>query len=477
MGARSLGGLCAIVLGLLVIGPGLGDPQPAPRQVAPARASLSALDPPVTVDYRGAPSCAATACHGAMQSNRRTVANAKVQLNEYTTWIERDKHANAYQVLLGDRSRAIAARLADGIAPETNARCLACHSTPAQTPTNGQIVTFLHEGVGCESCHGSAKRWYGEHTRQDWTARTFEAKKALGMVPTADLVSRAQTCAKCHVGAPAEGGLPARDVDHDLIAAGHPRLSFEFSAYLANMPPHWNIPKDDLDASPGFPARSWACGQVVSAMAALDLLRDRTVRISAKGGPKAIWPEFSEYGCFSCHHDLRDDPWRHKETTPFAALGRPKWGSWHYSLLTSLLGPRTGPEGVSLDAQLQELQSIMSEPAPDPTKVTAVAARASQSLQEWLRKRSAAPYDANTVRDLYASIRSLPEQGAISSWDEAAQRYLALVPLSQSLHALAPSGDDAPRGAELKNLRDYLRYPNHYDSPKANDPTKAPSVR
>ena len=50
---------------------------------------------------------------------------------------------------------------------------------------------------------------------------------------------QAQVCVGCHVGAPAKDGVPARDLNHDLMAAGHPRLIFELSSYQANMPPHW----------------------------------------------------------------------------------------------------------------------------------------------------------------------------------------------------------------------------------------------
>ena len=123
-----------------------------------------------------------------------------------------------------------------------------------------------HDGVGCESCHGASDRWIGEHTGFDWARRADDEKELLGMIPTRDLVRRARACAQCHVGAPAGNGLPAREVNHDLIAAGHPRLSFEFSAYLANMPHHW---REDVgpDSAPDFAARSWVVGQAVSAKA------------------------------------------------------------------------------------------------------------------------------------------------------------------------------------------------------------------
>ena len=60
-----------------------------------------------------------------------------------------------------------------------------------------------------------------------------------GFMDTKNLVSRIEQCAGCHIGQDARGGLPLRDVNHDLIAAGHPRLNFEFAAYHENQPKHW----------------------------------------------------------------------------------------------------------------------------------------------------------------------------------------------------------------------------------------------
>jgi hypothetical protein len=34
-------------------------------------------------------------------------------------------------------------------------------------------------------------------------------------------------------------------VDHDLIAAGHPRLNFEFNAYFESLPAHWDRRTDE----------------------------------------------------------------------------------------------------------------------------------------------------------------------------------------------------------------------------------------
>ena len=87
-----------------------------------------------------------------------------------------------------------------------------------------------------------------------------------------------------------------RDVNHDLIAAGHPRLNFEFAAFSTNLPPHWNTKR----TKPADPAQAWKVGQAMSAHAAADLL---AYRACPKAG-SAPWPEFAEYDCFACHREL-----------------------------------------------------------------------------------------------------------------------------------------------------------------------------
>src|SRR5437870_3137050 len=68
------------------------------------------------------------------------------------------------------------------------------------------------------------------------------------MAHLSDPKVRAETCAGCHVGAPAGLGAPLRDMNHDLIAAGHPRLNFDYATYLRALPPHWA--EKDRDVSP-----------------------------------------------------------------------------------------------------------------------------------------------------------------------------------------------------------------------------------
>ena len=463
MGERSTGGLAAAAVAAAVTlvwnGHGLGE---TPRAAAAdPRSGVTAV--------RGAGSCSATACHGGVRPTA-----GKVLRDEYTVWATRDRHSDAFRVLTEERSRAIAARLSSGRTPaDRDPRCLACHAPTVPLPPPASRAFLLSDGVGCESCHGPSDRWIVDHTRRDWPGQGPETEARFGMVETVDLVRRARVCVGCHVGEPARGGLPARDVDHDLIAAGHPRLNFEFSAYLANMTHHW---RDDVgrDNSADFGARSWAVGQLVTAKAALDLLIDRTRRAEPAGGALAgaPWPEFTEYACFSCHHDLRDEEWRRPAGDDLRRLGRNRWGTWHFPLIKTLAIADPSPEAQTVVAELAALRVLMAAGHPEPAAVARQAKLVSEPLGRWLDRPSVREFNAARLAALYSQVASLPDRGAVRSWDEATQRYLALVPLSQALRLLGAGPD---RTKELTQLRDRLNYRNGYDSPKPFDPSKPPA--
>lgn len=383
--------------------------QPAPAKNSSPDENVSRMTPPVW-PLVGTASCSARGCHGSSKGNADP---NRCGQNEYTLWAH-DRHADAYRVLFSARAQDIIKRLGGAVKAQDDPRCLACHVTPllAALP---QDSPFVQEeklfGVGCESCHGSANEWLVPHTRRDW-----RAKKADHAMPDlADPTTHARACVGCHVGAPADADIPLRDVNHDMIAAGHPRLNFEFGSFQANMPPHWR-------AKEKSEAQLWAAGQLVSAQAALALTAQR-----ARAGP---WPEFAEYDCFSCHHALGESGWR-REPDRRRKSGTLPWGSWHFALTRDLTGPLPA---------LDDLEKTMQARTPD-------------------RKQAGA--DATVVRAELKSVRLDPERllgrlkaGTLSldpSWDSAEQLYLALHVLSPSeaLYKLTPerafaSGFDGP---------------------------------
>jgi hypothetical protein len=294
-------------------------------------------------------------------------------------------------------------------------------------------------------------------------------------------------------------------VNHELIAAGHPPLRYEFATFLVKMPKHWTEERrDPTDASridSGFEARVWAVGQIVSAAAALDVLANRTgveVAAAAKTVAPATahrveldqpWPEFAEYDCFACHHDLQHKSWRRegyaKRGPNQKTLGFPRWGTWYYPLLANLL--RTKPRAADGDvvdplAPLTELRALMQSPSADRGMVSAKARESSRVLGSCASTLSRQSFDLAEVERLLLTVANRPADGDTDHWDGTAQVYLALVALRQAhLDLLGkPSPDDTALVPLLRLLYDELQFTQagdmrsgrRYDSPHEFNPEK-----
>jgi hypothetical protein len=452
---------------------------------------------PAMTAYKGSGSCSAVACHGGIAP----LGGSSVMRNEHTTWISDDKHSRAFQVLFDDRSKQIAENLAgknEPVPAHQDKRCLACHTTPRLEPLLTATAWMNQDAVGCESCHGCAEKWLGSHTTDNWKRFSSADKQELyGFTNTKNLVRRIELCAGCHVGQDARDELPLRDVNHDLIAAGHPRLIFEYAAYQENQPAHWDKRKPaEPEAAADFPARAWAVGQLVSARAALSLLASRSTRATkaplsglppALPGPAAShspWPEFAEYGCFSCHHSLADEPWRRNRTAAGISLGVPAWGSWYFPLTAPLLENAAAGDLArvkEVDSAIKSLTDLMSRPLPDPALAKRMADKGTKALDaiiEEFSSRPASSFPVN-IQEVERLIEQLNRPGArskIASWDEAAQRYLALVPLNQARLRLGPGRQaeyDALSG-QLRAFLNKLTFPKGFDSPRGFDPGRIP---
>jgi hypothetical protein len=265
------------------------------------------------------------------------------------------------------------------------------------------------------------------------------------MRDTRSLSGRVRLCVDCHVGA------PDQEVDHDLIAAGHPALRFEFGSYHALLPRHWDDRKD-RDGRPDLEARAWAAGQVASGQAALRLLAAHASKDAGRGS----WPEFADYDCFSCHHDLQASSWRQLRTS--GSSGVPLWGDWYFSALKAALRARTknpGPSIQEITDKVTELKKLLDRWNP-PREVVAkrAAALAQQLEREWLG-------DGDDLKPAELLIQELIQRNdadASLSWDATTQTYLGLAALQHAWKDLHP-GQHSPRDTLLRELKERLDFP------------------
>lgn len=238
--------------------------------------------------HLGVASCASGVCHGSV----RPRTNTSVLQNEYVIWSKMDRHRIAYQTLLTEESKAIANKLGLPNAYEADV-CLDCHADNVSGAKRGKKF-LLSDGVGCEACHGGADTYFSTHTDSK-VPRTDLL--AAGLYPTDQPVARAKLCLSCHM------GTDSKMATHDIMGAGHPRLSFELDTFAVLQPKHYLVDEDYKSAKwhrDGLTV--WTIGQIESARQSLHL-------ISAKLETGGTFPELALFDCQSCHHPMSDQRW------------------------------------------------------------------------------------------------------------------------------------------------------------------------
>ncbi len=381
--------------------------------------------------------------------------------NEYQLWFENDPHAQSWRTICSDASIEMMNKLKilDGkriVDPVAFDNCLACHNTTMRhdEPRTQRVVrdgvvqqpAFAREGVGCAACHGPGEQWTSTHFQNGWTG---ELASHDGFVNAGDLVTRARMCASCHV------GDKDRDMNHDIIAAGHPALRYELATFHAWQPKHWR------DAESGdrtyYESQLWLAGQVAAADASLSLIETR----ADKSHTVSEWPELSSFDCASCHHTLgfkndRDPLGPNRNAV--APLS-----SWNDSGLRWLIeyryetGVATAEDAILLGA-LGHVRDVMQAKAKPDTELAADTARVARSaLYQWLHG-AAGHYERSVMRSdrlgrIVASAAGKTETW--QTWESAVQFYLAAVAARESW----PGGWNGPLYGTADALRKGLGYP------------------
>ncbi len=341
---RLFSGLQAICLGLLYSTPILAtDPH------ATVHASASRI---------GVKECAA--CHSAPSPIYKALGVTRfVRLTEASDWLDRDKHAYAYQLVRQDLSESELQkkeRKSNKLSVEITAKlkwtagdgnfenkCLTCHVGMSKNNTQPSSKIDLCFGVQCESCHGPGSEYtkLENHQQVSWRTKTPEQKTELGMWDLTSPSTAAAICLSCHLGNMDEG----RFVSHDMYAAGHPVLPpFDLQVFLNAMPPHWRTiqEKQPFEKQAEYNRVHFdIAGNTDEIRMAINGSYDKTRR-SMIGGLVAndlgielihqgatqpeTWGDYSIYNCMGCHQELKKNSTqvRPASRTP----GRPFPANW-----------------------------------------------------------------------------------------------------------------------------------------------------
>lgn len=394
--------------------------------------------------FSGPGSCAASNCHGGTQPK----AIVRIPQDEYSIWAGQDKHSRAYTVLSNQVSVRMGEILGLGQPPNKAPKCLACHALNVRPEQRAETFQNIEDGVSCESCHGPAVAWLGPHTLKN---QTHEENIRLGMYDTRDLVKRSERCLSCHV------GTPEKEVDHTMIAAGHPDLTFQLESFSAEMPRHW---KPAPSASAWLSVQELAVGQAVQLRQALNRLNRRA--------SSAAWPEFAEYECFACHHSLTkpEASWRQAAGYHGRNPGAPVWNPSTYAVFRHVANAVDSSSTGQLVSQLQSIEKLSGKMS-SKDEVAANAKDASALTDRIVQAVQGQTYDRNLTARLLREIANDGDTISLEGERSAEQATMALDSLSL---AFVKNDPDAANQAELRAaIKDlYIQFdnPSAYNAPQ-----------
>lgn len=359
---------------------------------------------PVVPPFASSGQCAG--CHGRSALSDQEHAAEAVSLDEYGRWLDGptpDPHSLP-RGFNGDRSNPYYRDpvLADqicrriGLAESSKAEsCLACHFHAAYASgahrTKEVAADAFAFGMGCRACHGLPNKWIAAHEAWHRNKASDETKEKLGYNALNRWDIRVDICAGCHIGAPADltKGLAARDLTHDMYAAGHPWVPYEFGRFQEEMHPHWNA-SFDRTKTEDYDARAWLVGQIAGARSLVRLTRYRAMQHAE--GAQAPWPELTEYDCFSCHHDLSSD--RRFADAELSRTRTPGDSRWYGEMLFPLL-PRLANQPIFADSSFNQswsqLAKLMQQGDATPESIVQSADQVETALTTMLSAVESAP--------------------------------------------------------------------------------------
>ncbi|MGC8550156.1 MAG: multiheme c-type cytochrome [Acidobacteriaceae bacterium] len=362
----------------------------------------------MSAKYVGPGSCAASSCHGGIQARNTT----KVLQNEYSTWIVQDRHSRAYAALLEPRSARMAKILKIG-PPQKAQECLVCHALDVPKGQMARPID-LSDGVSCESCHGPASEWLGPHVQMD---ASYSDMVKLGLIDNRNLVVRAKNCLTCHLGS------PTQEVTHEMLAAGHPDLTFELDSFQSIEPPHWvewaqGKNKPGVDSLYGV--RIWSVGQIVQ-------LRESLLKLTRDVNSNH-WPEYTDMNCFSCHHSLTSskNSWRQAVGYSGRRPGNPSYNMSRYIVFEHFLDEIDPSGAAKLKQDMATVYTQASELNPDRATLVQNANIAAADAKSLESEVNDAVYTHQRTMDLLESISGDGQAISLQGERSAEQAAMAL---------------------------------------------------
>ncbi|MCB2067399.1 MAG: hypothetical protein KDE15_12260 [Erythrobacter sp.] len=413
-----------------------------------AFSSSTPLQAQNSYNYTGVASCAGSTCHGRSEGN-----GAIVRQDEIATWQSPSgvsgAHSRAFTVLQGRRGRQIVRSLGYSAADEA-ANCYGCHATNAPGSDRGPRYQ-MDDGVGCESCHGSSIGWLESHYE---VQGTHPHNVANGMVPLERPDVRARVCLDCHYGSSERGQF----VTHSMMAAGHPRITFELDLF-SSFQQHHDVDEDYIQRK-GRPdsVQLWAVGQAEAVARATDLFARPDT------GMQGVFPQLYFFDCHSCHRPITDGEERRLtfETNPGRPIhfGQPPFNDENIIMLSAVAD-------VLAPARAEEFRSAARNFHASMNQGRAESQQAAVALREQAQALSGALAARSSGADAFTVVARIGNEAISPRFTDYAGSVQAVMAIDTLLNAMVNDGRitlGAAAGirANINNAYDAVQSPEGY---------------
>jgi Cytochrome c554 and c-prime len=388
----------------------------------------------------GVVNCASSLCHGSITPWKAS----NVLQNEYVTWSRLDKHARAYDVLLNQQSQKIAKNLGLKEPAHKAKICLDCHTHNVSTAQRGERFN-LSDGVSCEACHGPAERWISFHTEPN---ASHEKNIQQGLYPLSNSTARAKVCLSCH------SGNQDKFVNHRMMGAGHPRMSFELETFSNIAPAHFRVDKDYQQRKQAWDGvKVWAIGQALAVSEMMDILN------SPKRGRDGMFPELVLFDCHACHHPMSDKRWKPANT--FGVTAGPGVARLNDSgmLMMRAIARKIDPAlGARVNAQVRRLHNAAAGQG-NPSAEAAALKRLSNEVVARIDRSSLSQSD---LRGIALGLIDDGLAGSYRDYAGAEQATMAIGSVVNFMHKRGLVGSAVPVNVGLDRLNASLANDEKY---------------
>jgi len=265
---------------------------------------------------------------------------------------------------------------------------------------------------------------------------------------------RARVCLDCHYGSSERGQF----VTHSMMAAGHPRITFELDLF-SSFQQHHDVDEDYIQRK-GRPdsVQLWAVGQAEAVARATDLFARPDTRM------QGVFPQLYFFDCHSCHRPITDGEERRLtfETNPGRPIhfGQPPFNDENIIMLSAVAD-------VLAPARAEQFRSAARNFHASMNQGRAESQQAAVALREQAQALSGALAARSSGADAFTVVARIGNEAISPRFTDYAGSVQAVMAIDTLLNAMVNDGRitlGAAAGirANINNAYDAVQSPEGY---------------